>query len=44
MDDLKSRLDALNLPVFYETVPGNGHQITDLAGENSFRVFDLIRD
>ena len=44
MDDLKSRLDALGLQAFYEIVPDNGHQITDLAGENSHRLFDLMRD
>lgn len=44
MDDLKSRFDSIGKSVFYEVVPDNGHEITDLADDNSHRVFDLIRD
>lgn len=44
MNDLKSRFDKISKSVFYEVVPDNGHQITDLADENAHRVFDHIRD
>ena len=44
MNDLKSRFDTIGKTVFYQVVPDNGHQITDLADENSHRVFEHIRD
>lgn len=44
MNDLKSRFDKIGISVFYEVVPDNGHEITDLADGNAHRVFDHIRD
>ncbi len=44
MDELKARFDAMDKPVFYEVVPNNGHEITDLAGENAKRIFEHIHD
>jgi poly(3-hydroxybutyrate) depolymerase len=44
MDELKARFDAIGKDVYYEVVAGNGHEITDLAGENAKQVFVHIRD
>jgi pimeloyl-ACP methyl ester carboxylesterase len=44
MDELKARFDAMGKDVFYRVVAGNGHEITDLAGDNAEQIFERIRD